>query len=638
MKLLLAFGLTLLGLGLIDSNGPAWAVENPFGLPEPHQPGRWGTVLLHGGGRHFSGDIRLEFVRLAGGEKARIVLMPSDSYLFGKDSDGNDLLDGGTAADYEARMADEYDRWVHLKDTGRIGDFRFLYRDPADEGDRRLLSLLKTATGVWLPAHDQERLPQEFAADYPESASAFQLALRDVVARGGVVGGLGGGSAALSETIIAGSVDDDGEGGWTRARLGFGLALLHGVLIDQNFDAHAGGLERLSDALRNGQRLDRLQKQPGVERRTIGIGVEQGTALILSGNTARVIGDGRGHLFLKGNGDRTIQWRTLAEGDETVVLRPSTVLRDKNSPAGNNFHDAENPFGIPLPDDGQQPGTVVLHGGGDTTEMITLFPTLAAQPVPRMVHCPAASRYFRPSADVSNTELESEIESYFEEWRSQEVAGQLAQLTFLTTNKPADANSAAFLRPLAKADALWFSGGDQAWLARLFVDRRQPTRFQQAVWDIVRRGGVVGGSSAGLAIMSEMMIEGNAEADGGPATAHLSRGMGVLQHVLAEQHFDAYAGRIERLTALLRDHQALLKVSPACQPHKLLGLAVEEDTALILQSNRLRVTGQKLAHVFLQSRDTRQMSWHALHPGDVAVLCQGPLGLLLELEDWQFQE
>src|SRR5204862_7694396 len=133
----------------------------------------------------------------------------------------------------------------------------------------------------------------------PNATTRFQWALRDVVARGGIVGGLGGGMASLAETIIAGGIP--AEGGWVRAKLQFGLALFNGAVVDQNFDAHAGRLERLTDLLRNGQRLDRLDGTPGVERRTIGLGVEQQTVAILLENTIRVIGEGRAHIFLKGN-------------------------------------------------------------------------------------------------------------------------------------------------------------------------------------------------------------------------------------------------------------------------------------------------------------------------------------------------
>jgi cyanophycinase len=185
---------------------------------------------------------------------------------------------------------------------------------------------------------------------------------------------------------------------------------------------------------------------------------------------------------------------------------------------------------------------------------------------------------------------------------------------------------------------MWFCGGIQGELARLFVDQLRPTRFQEEVVNIVRRGGVVGGSSAGLAIMPDVMIEGGQSDDGLPAQATLSRGMGVMKHVLAEQHFDARTGRIERLTGLLRDHRRLANFSPTSRPKQMIGLAVEEDTALILQANRLRVTGKNLAHVFVQSTDRRTVTWHALKPGDAAFLSQGNEGYVLELDEWQFRK
>jgi cyanophycinase len=414
--------------------------------------------------------------------------------------------------------------------------------------------------------------------------------------------------------------------------------LFTGAVVDQNFSSHAGRLERLTDLLRNGATLDRMDGIPGVERRTIGLGVERDTVLVLQGNTVRALGAGRGHLFLKSNGDRTITWQTLSAGEEPLTLQTSSQASQRDASQTNEpMSECPNPFGIPEPIDRSRPGTVVLHGGGSTREIIDMLPTLAGVEKPRLVHCPAARESCRPSPQLSPQEFDQHLERVFAPWRQLQIAGRLAELTFLTTNNAADADRPDFVRPLGQADALWFCGGDQAPLAQLFVDPLRPTQFQQGVYDILRRGGVVGGSSAGLAIMADVMIEGGDPQNGRPAEARLERGLGTMKYVLAEQHFDARSGRIERLTSLLRDHKRLSNFSPTCRPQQFIALAVEEDTALIVKGNELRVTGKKFAHVFLQSSDPRRLQWHALYSGDMAVIKKRNNDYILQLEDWTFR-
>lgn len=67
----------------------------------------------------------------------------------------------------------------------------------------------------------------------------------------------------------------------------------------------------------------------------------------------------------------------------------------------------------------------------------------------------------------------------------------------------------------------------------------------------------------------------------------------------------------------------------------LIGLVVEEKTAIILQENRLRVFGDRNAHVFLKSRDQRTVTWHQLEPGVAGFLVDGDAGPMLELDSWR---
>jgi cyanophycinase-like exopeptidase len=126
--------------------------------------------------------------------------------------------------------------------------------------------------------------------------------------------------------------------------------------------------------------------------------------------------------------------------------------------------------------------------------------------------------------------------------------------------------------------------------------------------------------------------------EGRPVDAQIAHGLGVLKNVLAEQHFQGTGrgGRIERFTRLLLDNDRLRKFAGKDGPkaEEMIGLAIEEQTALILQENRVRVFGGQKAHIFLKSADPKTITWHALHPGDSAFLDRGHDGPVLELDDW----
>ncbi len=208
-------------------------------------------------------------------------------------------------------------------------------------------------------------------------------------------------------------------------------------------------------------------------------------------------------------------------------------------------------------------------------------------------------------------------------WKT-DAAGSLR---FINADTPARAEEPAFCRLLDAADGLWIMGGDQERLTALYVNPVRPTLFQKKVRSIVERGGVVGGSSAGCAALSDVMIVGTVPGDGrGPARAELSRGLGVLSNVVAEQHFDARQGRIERFAELLRDKQQLANVSPGCDPGQMVGLAVEESTALLVRGNRLSVAGKNKAHIFLKSAAHDTLTWHTLAAGDIGVVRTAPDG------------
>ncbi|MGC3966428.1 MAG: Type 1 glutamine amidotransferase-like domain-containing protein [Pirellulales bacterium] len=340
---------------------------------------------------------------------------------------------------------------------------------------------------------------------------------------------------------------------------------------------------------------------------------------------------------MKSDGDRTVTWRQLTEADGTceIVAAAATAVRS-DEPAKCSQDAAVNPLGMPAPRDVGRWGTVVLHGGRYDPRVIATFPTLPGTARPNFVHCPAASSRWRPQPEESAAALRSRLEEDLYEWPTMQRRGVIGKLDFLTTATPADARSSVFVAPLRKAHAVWFSGGDQSVLANLFIDANRPTLFQQELREVLRRGGAVGGTSAGMAAMARVMTVDESAEPGAPPRAHIAQGFGLLDNVILEQHYlgEGRGGRIERFVGLLFDNQKtqeLLRESTG-RAERLIGLVVEEKTALVVKQNQLRVFGDRQAHVFLKSFDQKTLSWHALMPGDEATIRETDDGPVLKME------
>ncbi len=142
-----------------------------------------------------------------------------------------------------------------------------------------------------------------------------------------------------------------------------------------------------------------------------------------------------------------------------------------------------------------------------------------------------------------------------------------------------------------KCSAVWFTGGDQLrTMKTLLSSDGVKTAVLDAVWQVYRSGGVVGGTSAGAAIMSEAMIGGgnslgalthgvitNYQGDDFPEGdgVLMTNGLGFFPLGIVDQHFNMRA-RIGRLIV------ALMKEKPKFKT----GFGIDENTALIYIGNR----------------------------------------------------
>jgi cyanophycinase len=152
-------------------------------------------------------------------------------------------------------------------------------------------------------------------------------------------------------------------------------------------------------------------------------------------------------------------------------------------------------------------------------------------------------------------------------------------VTVMHTRDRTQADSSEFVAPLRQATGVWVPGGKDANLIDAYVG----TRVETEIKALLARGGVVGGTSAGAVIQSSFDIVDSAGTSSGK-TVRVDAGRpcwGLLTNSIILPHWNTR--KRPDLTPPLTKHPGLL------------GIAIDEDAAVIVQGHRLEVFGD--AHV-----------------------------------------
>lgn len=226
---------------------------------------------------------------------------------------------------------------------------------------------------------------------------------------------------------------------------------------------------------------------------------------------------------------------------------------------------AENPLGLPTKAVASGGALVVCGGGQMGDEVYDEFVRLAGGKNARIVVIPSAYAFSSMTA----------VRNRYAGWYEYDVRS----LDFLDAQSRGQADTAAFAGALANATGVWFGGGMQSRLAALYAG----TRAEVALHSVIERGGVIGGTSAGAAAMSQTMIH-----SGVGENVNLDRGLGFMSQTIVDQHF-TQRNRHTRLLSALGEHP------------EQIGLGVDEGTAVVVQGNRLRVLGAHRATLVVPS-------------------------------------
>ncbi len=202
--------------------------------------------------------------------------------------------------------------------------------------------------------------------------------------------------------------------------------------------------------------------------------------------------------------------------------------------------------------DGQHGPKLFIGGGALSETMYVIFAMLAGSDA-KLVVIPTASKN------------DPDVEKIQEVWHSRGIR----EVSVLHTNDRKVASSPGFTEPLKTATAVWFSGGSQQRIADAYIG----TPVEEELYRLLERGGIIGGSSAGAAIMSRIMIKG------GKSQPKISTGLDLMPGAIIDQHF-LKRNRLSRLIAAVRTHPGLV------------GLGIDEDTAIVVYDNEYRIVGR----------------------------------------------
>jgi cyanophycinase len=255
---------------------------------------------------------------------------------------------------------------------------------------------------------------------------------------------------------------------------------------------------------------------------------------------------------------------------------------------------------------GRPKGHLFIIGGGDRSEdMMKKFVELASKAGNgRIVVLPMAS-----------STPEETGRGLVEEFKNLEAK----DVVFYNFTRR-EAEDYAKARELAGSGGVFFSGGDQSRITEAIID----TPVHQMIRDLYQQGAVIGGTSAGAAVMSELMITGDEARK--PEEGHefetieagnviLARGLGFIKTAVIDQHF-ATRKRHNRLISVIAAHP------------ELLGIGIDEETAIIVNPDQsFDVVGYKNVIIYDASKaqitsgsgraiGLRGMIMHILLPGE----------------------
>jgi cyanophycinase len=248
---------------------------------------------------------------------------------------------------------------------------------------------------------------------------------------------------------------------------------------------------------------------------------------------------------------------------------------------------------------GPEKGALIIIGGnvGDTRDIWDKFTELAGgkeKAVIVVVTTASGDSAAFDKKDVETVKKETGIKN----------------VTLLHTSDLREANSEKFIVPLKTATGVYFVGGRQWHIADSYLN----TLTHKAFWDVLNRGGVIAGSSAGASIQGSFLWRGDTKGAQILIGDH-TQGLGFLKNSAIDQHI------LQRNREF--DLVDLIRKSP-----KLIGIGLDEATAVVVQRDTLQVIGKSFVAIYDHSTIVNSDEKHVVDGKEEYTASNGPFFFL----------
>ena len=228
--------------------------------------------------------------------------------------------------------------------------------------------------------------------------------------------------------------------------------------------------------------------------------------------------------------------------------------------------------------EGPARGTLLIIGGAAKDSVfVPIFSRLVGGPDQEIVVVPTAGGDRALNADPT-----------FQRYLRMFWKFGFTKITVLHTRDRKDADTKAFAEPLRTAKGVWFYGGRQWRLADSYLH----TEVHRALNELLERGGVIAGSSAGATIQGSYLIRGDTKTNSIIMGDH-QEGFGFITNIAIDQHLLARNRQFDMFE--------LLPLRP-----ELLGIGLDENTGIIVRENTFEVVGESYVAVYDRTRWSRE--------------------------------